>query len=360
MKTDWVLPPHKNTSTVAGAGSKIQCTVCKKRFFSGSGLRRHCLNKHNNLSNSKCDPHPRDVKTNLVLPSHKNTVTGSKLYCKICKKRFFSLSGLRRHRQNKHNNLRDREPPVPDTKHNVKLHSIKDEVMTQKKHLNTEYNQCEKCGIRFSSKSNLRRHRLNKHNLIILNRSESVELPKPNVKSHGKLYLSKDEEETYKKSHSNLVTIVTESPVAMERESSVTIVTESQVAMERESSVTMVTGGHQCEHCGKCFRKKNNLTRHIKIHMGLQFRCKYCSRTYSSSSSLCKHKRSHRKAADSLMCSYCEYTCFRSDIMKEHIEGVHEKIRKYRCEICSKDFVYRSEFYKHKAKHHVMLPSAKF
>lgn len=51
----------------------------------------------------------------------------------------------------------------------------------------------------------------------------------------------------------------------------------------------------QCSQCGKLFKTKRNLTRHISTHSNIRFNCLYCEKVFSRSDKLKEHANSRHK-----------------------------------------------------------------
>jgi len=53
---------------------------------------------------------------------------------------------------------------------------------------------------------------------------------------------------------------------------------------------------HECDQCGKTFKFRCLLLRHIPVHIGqLRYQCNYCDKSYARKDSLIKHVPSHTK-----------------------------------------------------------------
>lgn len=49
----------------------------------------------------------------------------------------------------------------------------------------------------------------------------------------------------------------------------------------------------KCEQCVKSFSSKDNLTRHIKIHVGARLTCDICPKTYCRNDNLTRHMKNN-------------------------------------------------------------------
>ncbi|VTJ81851.1 Hypothetical predicted protein [Marmota monax] len=79
----------------------------------------------------------------------------------------------------------------------------------------------------------------------------------------------------------------------------------------------------QCEECKALFRTPFSLQRHLLIHTS--------ERTFK--------------------CHHCEATFKRKDTLNVHVQVVHERHKKYSCELCNKAFVTPSVLRSHKKTH---------
>ena len=80
---------------------------------------------------------------------------------------------------------------------------------------------------------------------------------------------------------------------------------------------------HTCIQCGSEFNTRSHLWHHVKAeHNNRRFSCPQCPCTYASKFGL-----------------------------NEHVNLIHEKLSRYRCETCGKGFMVRSRYLDHIATH---------
>ncbi len=100
-------------------------------------------------------------------------------------------------------------------------------------------------------------------------------------------------------------------------------------------------GHHECETCGKVFKRLDSFKQHLIIHgNGQPVSCKFCGQTFAWKSTLRRHlDRFHNgNSTSSFLCEVCDRSFKTSTHRKTHIERDHMKIRKYKCEFCDKGF----------------------
>ncbi|XP_063983617.1 zinc finger and BTB domain-containing protein 17-like isoform X2 [Diachasmimorpha longicaudata] len=131
-----------------------------------------------------------------------------------------------------------------------------------------------------------------------------------------------------------------------------------------------------CEICGKEFFSKGRMRAHMITHnKNRELMCKFCSHHFSSADALQKHldnvhakdyvcgicgkSTKSRKALHNhqnvhsqakFKCNLCPNVYKSGHILKEHLLK-HEGIRKYKCEVCEKDFAQQSHLAAHMAVH---------
>lgn len=95
---------------------------------------------------------------------------------------------------------------------------------------------------------------------------------------------------------------------------------------------------HMCEICGKCFRARQQMKRHIKIHSGLNLHsCSQCGATFHRGDTLKKHVLTHTKDKP-YKCKWgCEKTFVEMSAMLRH--GLtHTKEKPFACDHCNSSF----------------------
>ena len=96
---------------------------------------------------------------------------------------------------------------------------------------------------------------------------------------------------------------------------------------------------YKCEPCEKIFLKEITLKRHhMSVHEGNNnWRCDICNKTYITHVKLRRHIRLiHTDKKLNLCCKYCNDVFQNARILKEHINSAHKP--QVPCELCSKTF----------------------
>ncbi|XP_034941501.1 uncharacterized protein [Chelonus insularis] len=103
-----------------------------------------------------------------------------------------------------------------------------------------------------------------------------------------------------------------------------------------------------CKYCSHHFTSSEALQRHCdKIH-SKDYVCETCGKRTKSRKALHNHYNVHSEAK--YKCPICPNVYKSSHILKEHLLK-HEGIRKYKCDVCNKDFAQQSHLAAHKAVH---------
>ncbi|XP_035904952.1 zinc finger protein OZF-like [Anopheles stephensi] len=114
-------------------------------------------------------------------------------------------------------------------------------------------------------------------------------------------------------------------------------------------------GNHICDTCGKVFRTKPAMERHINEHRGLdlveRLQCEYCKKWFSGKYNLNKHIRFlHMQDGQAFPCDVCQHVSPNSRALANHKQRIHVEER-FECEYCGKRFKRRPNLREHVATH---------
>merc|ERR1712080_236072 len=109
---------------------------------------------------------------------------------------------------------------------------------------------------------------------------------------------------------------------------------------------------YYCETCGKCFSQKSNVKQHIEdVHVKTKkFSCEVCDKRFSQKVTLTEHMRVH-SGERLFVCEACGKSFSRKSALTRHMEDVHEKSRHYQCEVCHKIVANASNLNRHRKTH---------
>ncbi|RNA16573.1 zinc finger protein 423-like, partial [Brachionus plicatilis] len=90
----------------------------------------------------------------------------------------------------------------------------------------------------------------------------------------------------------------------------------------------------KCRVCGKGFKHRRSLNRHVKLHSGEKnFKCPFCTTAFARSDHLKAHIRTHNNSKP-YRCSICQCGYSTQAALKVHIAHHHSK-SKFKCVLCN-------------------------
>lgn len=117
----------------------------------------------------------------------------------------------------------------------------------------------------------------------------------------------------------------------------------------------VATDGMSKKLCTICNKLVNRLAQHQLIHNEIRpFQCEYCSKGFNQMCNLKKHIRMHTKEKPYL-CSWCDKGFTNSTELKVHIRS-HTQEKPFKCKDCGKSFVTSGHLVRHARSHSGLKP----
>ena len=291
---------------------EIKCTVCSETFADPPSFRIHYA-QHTHPY--KCEPCGRMFLRKSNLDSHKcNPLTGDPVDCTICKKKFRHLKYLQRH---------------------MVVHSV------------PKYT-CNQCNRKFQRLDHYNNHTCKSASGETLPVPQKEKTAYPGVKGEkqaicptcGKSYVTVSNLNKHMKTHG-------------EKNETCDVCGKRfhlKVALrEHIESVHTEEYKHQCQYCGKFMKCKNSLFGHVRQFHSQTitlYACDQCGRKFRQKGNLKKHILTHSDNK-TFKCQYCVDKSFKYPEQLRRHQLWHTEGQRFQCEFCKRKFVMQFELRKH-------------
>nr|CAD7593659.1 unnamed protein product [Timema genevievae] len=112
---------------------------------------------------------------------------------------------------------------------------------------------------------------------------------------------------------------------------------------------------HQCDICGKCFKRTRVLNYHILTHGGQRLICDVCGKCFKRKDYLKSHILTH-SGQKPHKCDVCGKSFNRKDYLKFHFFNHNDQKRTHKCEVCGKCFASSRYLKGHRLTHSGLRP----
>lgn len=290
FQSDQDLQKHKNDIHVS---KTFVCHICGNRFNKATKLRFHIKTKH-------------DLKKAVRSRTESQVVA-----CDVCQKILSNRSALRRHKTSVHKIGRKNLPyhcQICDTRWPTK-HTLESHHLT--KHTTERNFKCAVCEKNFVTKQNLVSH----INRIHCSTKDFI------CHTCGKSFKSRTYLNTHYLVHSQKKAFTCDDcGVSFKQEA--TLYTHKKMHREKQAGVI-----YDCQICQRTFISARTLKKHQMTHTGPDLECDQCGKTYKQKDSLTKHIFSvHKRLKVRVMCRLCNKTLWNRKRMREHVVEEHSEV----------------------------------
>lgn len=278
----------EHSSAMECLSQQFQCKTCTMEFRNAFLLQKHKCN-----GKPKCNVCNEEFENWRQLKEHADNPPEVHVpKCASCDMQFQTVKEKQYHVRSKHGpDESSEECPICHKTYNK---------MYLKEHLATHDEnsglKCIECGKKFSSKSNLNKHR-KKHLPGYVPAKDKQREKKYGCSECGKKFDSMHGLESHKRSHTG------ERPF-------------------------------KCDKCSWKFTQKTHLNRHIRsVHEKVP-------------------RERHSEANRPVSCEVCSKVYVNSRVLAVHVQSVHEGLRPYKCEYCDATYTQRGHLWRHKHASH--------
>ena len=313
---------HKHTLKshlkICQTNIQLKCEICNRAFKTPSGVRNHKMSEHSNEYNFQCE---------------------------LCEDRFKIKENLQRHIKVNHAPKGSYQCPHCRKPYEVKFMLTKHSKICRKGPRGQKIFQCDLCLKNFRSAEAVKRHKNSFHEGL---RNFACTECDKTYTDHTPL-------------RKHIQTAHTEKGSFECKECKKTF--DKAVKLDAHNYRSHVTKDDkiECRFCKKSMHKYS-IKEHEQAHIDFaaqKFKCEKCSRVFSRGFEYKNHVRKHEKADNNEVenhpCDQCGKSFKQRGYLLKHINYIHRKSEagKWKCEPCNKEFAQYGSLHIHKKRIHL-------
>ncbi|XP_046659576.1 oocyte zinc finger protein XlCOF6-like isoform X2 [Homalodisca vitripennis] len=315
------------------------CGVCSKTFTQKVTRDTHQLT-HTRDYRFICDECEKPFPTQAKLNYHSKTHREPQFSCNLCSKKFATRQYLNAHYR------------THDLQRSETAHCRLDTVSTQ---LVENTYSCSQCNRSFPSQHTLSQHAQRHNPLSTRYRCSEKRKMAPRQKHPcgvcGKEFLLKASlAHHHRQKHASGLSERQRRPFSCQLcHKTFTLRAKARLHMQIHTQAAQ----HGCTVCGRMFRRKDCLQRHLIVHAGqtLSLPCDMCGHISASPAAHRQHAHSHNH----YKCDRCQKS-FKSKTALDYHTQTHDGQFKYQCSFCGKQFVRKCHYQGHLLSHSTDRP----
>ena len=279
---EWERDYNQTEKISTSPKERCPCTLCGKTFLNATHLKRHIESVHEKIRKYPCFECPKRFKQQTHLKEHIKLVHDKKkrYNCSICGKNFHKKINLQEHillssEEGKCKIDFENDDTLPEP-------NLEFPMDWNGQDISKFINKCTVCGKIFSSKSHLKRHVESVHEKLKRFQCDFCE-----KKYYQKSHLQEHVLAAHKDFDNENMLLVSNS----EWENEENYTKEFSMSTIGENISDPVKKSPECTLCGKTFRSKGHVKRHIEsVHEKLKkHQCDMCEKKYYQKSHLKEH-----------------------------------------------------------------------
>ncbi|XP_005103940.1 zinc finger protein 543 isoform X2 [Aplysia californica] len=287
------------------------CASCSQSFLSQKLLQKHRAEQHEGGKNFQCSFCPSKFVSHSHLVAHARIHTGFRPHpCSVCGNRFARRSDLERHSR-----THTGEKPFRC----VECGRTFSQRTSLEKHARIHARRsgalaCEQCGLVVHSSAELAQHSATEH-------SER----KFTCNTCGKTFSAQHYLQLHTRTHTMAKTYACSfCPKKFSFHA---------LLVKHEDRVHKNQADIKCEQCGRTFKRRENLNRHMRSHTGEKsFQCPACGQAFTEKGSMKRHYQSQHEQIKPHDCPACEKSFSRKFLLSKHLQRYHPEMSSGRVE----------------------------